>query len=119
MKKIILTLVVLAASVAHSKKMNEIDFQTMIMQETLSQEAFHKELQISLSEPSAPELKAQEMAKEDRIIIKSGEAHLLEFTDKKTTKNTNFKKAKQALANQEKLQEDDFRSLEKELELLK
>lgn len=117
MKKTIMILVILAASVAQAKKTNSIDFQTMIAQETQSQEASHKDLQMSF-EPSAPELKVQEMAREDRIVIKSGEAHLLELTDKKQPRNNIFKKPK-PLANPEKLQEDDFARLDKELELLK
>ena len=118
MKKTILVLVILAASVAQAKKASGIDFQTMIAHESQSQEASHKDLQTSISEASAPELKAQAMSREDRIVIKSGEAHLLELTDKKKAKNTVFKRPK-PLANPEKLQEDDFARLDKELELLK
>ena len=110
-------LVILVASVAQAKKTNGIDFQTMIAQETQSQEASHKDLQTSF-EPSVPELRVQEMAREDRIVIKSGEAHLLELTDKKKASHKIFRKPK-PLANPEKLQEDDFARLDKELELLK
>lgn len=118
MKKTVMILVILAASIAQAKKTNSIDFQTMITNESQSQEASHKDLQAAILEPSSSELKAQAMAREDRIVIKSGEAHLLELTDKKSAQNKIFKRPK-PLANPEKLQEDDFTRLDKELELLK
>lgn len=118
MKKIAMVLVILAATVAQAKKTNSIDFQNLIDSETQSQNASHNDLKASLSEPSSPEIKAQDMAREDRIVIKSGEAHLLELTDKKKTTSKLLKKPK-PLANTEKLQEDDFARLDKELELLK
>lgn len=113
-----MVLVVLAATVAQAKKTNSIDFQSIIDSETQSQNSSHKELKAALAEPSSSEIKVQEMAKVDRIVIKSGEAHLIELTDKKKTRSALFKKPK-SLANPEKLQEDDFARLDKELELLK
>jgi preprotein translocase subunit SecF len=120
MKKTVMLLVILSAVVAEAKKTNDIDFQAVIAKETQSQQASHQDLKAALSEPSSSELKAQEMAREDRIVIKAGEAHLIELTDRRQSKVKNkiFKKAK-PLANQEKLQEDDFARLDKELELLK
>ena len=119
MKYLIISLVILVSTMAQAKKANGIDFQVMIEQETLSQEASYKDLQATLSEPSEPEERALKRAREERIIIKSGEAHILEFADKKQPNGNRAKKAKATIANSEKLQEDDFTSLEKELELLK
>lgn len=118
MKKIAMVLVIMAAVVAQAKKTNSIDFQRIIESETQSQNTSHEEIKAALAEPSSSEVKVQEMAREDRIVIKSGEAHLLELTGKKKTKSKLFKKPT-PLANTEKLQEDDFARLDKELELLK
>jgi hypothetical protein len=118
MNIITIILLILALSVAQAKKTDSIDFQSLIDNETQSQISSFIDFKASLTESSSSENIVQEMAREDRIVIKSGEAHFLELADKMTTRTKFFKKPK-PLANTEKLQEYNFTRLDKELELLK